>query len=130
MKLNKKGFTLVELLAVIVVLGIIALIGYTVIGDVITNAQLGADARSFENYIGAIESKCLEMKALGSTPIASDIISNVNESFKGTKPSSATEFYNYITFDISGCKVTASNNIGYGNSTCTYDAGTGRASCE
>ena len=35
MRLNKKGFTLVELLAVIVVLAIIALIGFGAVGPII-----------------------------------------------------------------------------------------------
>lgn len=37
--LNKKGFTLVELLAVIVILSIIALIAYPIIGNTINNSR-------------------------------------------------------------------------------------------
>lgn len=37
--LNKKGFSLVELLAIIVVLSIIALIAYPIIGNVIDNSR-------------------------------------------------------------------------------------------
>ena len=51
--MNKKGFTLVELLAVIVILAIIALIATPI---VINKAQEGADARSVEGYVKAYES--------------------------------------------------------------------------
>lgn len=76
MKLNKKGFTLVELLAVIVVLAIIALIGYTVVGDVITTSQTKADKISVENFAKALSNTVLmdkvdATKGLSTTDIAS-----------------------------------------------------------
>lgn len=42
MKNNKKGFTLVELLAVIVILAVVALIGMTAIGPVMANSRKAA----------------------------------------------------------------------------------------
>ena len=42
MKLNKKGFTLVELLAVIVILAVIMLVAVTAVGPAITNSKRGA----------------------------------------------------------------------------------------
>lgn len=54
--MNKKGFTLVELLAVIVILAIIALIATQIVINVIKKAQEGADARSVEGYVKAYES--------------------------------------------------------------------------
>ena len=56
MKMNKKGFTLIELLAVIVVLAIIALIATPIVMNVINDAQKGANARSVEGYMKAVES--------------------------------------------------------------------------
>ena len=56
MKMNKKGFTLIELLAVIVVLAIIALIATPIVMNVISDAQKGANARSVEGYMKAVES--------------------------------------------------------------------------
>jgi prepilin-type N-terminal cleavage/methylation domain len=38
-RLNKKGFTLVELLAILVILSIITLIAYPIIGNVINNSK-------------------------------------------------------------------------------------------
>ena len=54
--MNKKGFTLVELLAVIVILAIIALIATPIVINVINQAQEGADARSVETkyYINKV----------------------------------------------------------------------------
>lgn len=54
--MNKKGFTLVELLAVIVILAIIALIATPIVINVINKVQEGADARSVEGYVKAYES--------------------------------------------------------------------------
>lgn len=54
--MDKKGFTLVELLAVIVILAIIALIATPIVINVIKKAQEGADARSVEGYVKAYES--------------------------------------------------------------------------
>ena len=54
--MNKKGFTLVELLAVIVILAIIALIATPIVINVIGEARKGADARSVEGYVKAYES--------------------------------------------------------------------------
>ena len=51
----KKGFTLVELLAVIVILAIIALIATPIVLNVINQTQEGADLRSVEGYAKALE---------------------------------------------------------------------------
>ena len=42
MKRNKRGFTLVELIAVVAILGLIALIVYPAIGSVIRNSRESA----------------------------------------------------------------------------------------
>ena len=64
--MNKKGFTLVELLAVIVILAIIALIATPIVLNVINQAQEGADARSVEAYAKALETKYYAEKVLGN----------------------------------------------------------------
>ncbi|MBE6152055.1 MAG: prepilin-type N-terminal cleavage/methylation domain-containing protein [Firmicutes bacterium] len=55
MKKKKKAFTLIELLAVIVVLAIVALIATPIIMDLIGNTQKEAAKRSAENYASAVE---------------------------------------------------------------------------
>ena len=52
---EKNAFTLIELLAVIVVLAIIALIATPIVMNTINNAKKGATERSAENYIDAVE---------------------------------------------------------------------------
>lgn len=55
MKNNKKGFTLVELLAVIVILAIIALIATPIILNVIDDARKNSARNSAYGYIDAVE---------------------------------------------------------------------------
>ena len=55
MKRNTKGFTLVELLAVIVILAIIALIATPIILGVIEDARKGAARSSALGYADALE---------------------------------------------------------------------------
>lgn len=59
MKLNKKGFTLVELLAVIVILAIIMLIATPSILNIIGEARKGAARSSAMGYINAIEKEAM-----------------------------------------------------------------------
>lgn len=54
-KLNKKGFTLVELLAVIVILGVIMLIAIPSIGTIIQNSRLNSFASSGKMYISTAQ---------------------------------------------------------------------------
>lgn len=52
-KLNDKGLTLVELLAVIVILGVIAAIAVPAIGNIITNSKVSALKADGQNAISA-----------------------------------------------------------------------------
>lgn len=53
--MNKKGFTLVELLAVIVILAIIALIATPIVINVVNESREKANLRSIESYARAYE---------------------------------------------------------------------------
>lgn len=53
--MNKKGFTLVELLAVIVILAIIALIATPIVINVVNESREKANLRSIESYAKAYE---------------------------------------------------------------------------
>lgn len=55
MKLTKKGFTLAELLAVIVILGILALIVAPTIGNLIENAKKDVNKQSIYGILSAAE---------------------------------------------------------------------------
>lgn len=83
MKLNKKGFTLVELLAVIVVLGIIALIGFTSVGGIIEDTKKSSAKQTVTNYISAAKTACgvVMTQSAGSYPsvfTSSDVNSYVS----------------------------------------------------
>lgn len=66
--MNKKGFTLVELLAVLVILAIVALIAVPIILNVIDNAKKSSAVDSAYGYIEAIE--------------LNNALANVNEKYK------------------------------------------------
>lgn len=108
MKMNKKGFTLVELLAVIVILAIIALIATPIILNVIDDARVNSAKNSAYGYIDAVEKanaqeilKNSDIAALNGTySIESSGKSLVSDSvsyainFKGSAPSKGTLEYN------------------------------------
>lgn len=106
MKNNKKGFTLVELLAVIVILAIIALIATPIILNVIDDAKTNAAKNSAYGYIDALEKvnaqDMLSSESInvlsGAYTIASDGTLTHGEKavtvkFKGTKPTGGTLTY-------------------------------------
>jgi len=92
--MNKKGFTLVELLAVIVILAIIALIATPVILNVIEKSKKGAAKNSALGYTEAVE-KQIAINLLDEDTIneITDGVYTVNEltnkkvKVKGDKPS-------------------------------------------
>ena len=63
MKMNKKGFTLVELLAIIVILAIIAVITVPIVLNVIENSRKGAARSSALGYVDAIKLAYMERYA-------------------------------------------------------------------
>ena len=89
MKRNTKGFTLVELLAVIVILAIIALIATPIILGVIEDARKGAAKSSALGYADALEkSIAIAMVKSDTTYVAPTKITDVNavNNIKGDKP--------------------------------------------
>lgn len=59
-KLNKKGFTLVELLAVIVILGVIMLIAIPSVGTIISNSRKNSFVSSGKMYISTMQNYMAE----------------------------------------------------------------------
>ena len=86
--MKKKGFTLVELLAVIVILAVIALIATPTILGVIEKAKKEAAEQSAYGYIDAIEKQILINETSNSKEQIKDGIYNVSDlevSYKGEK---------------------------------------------
>ena len=74
----KKGFTLVELIAVIIVLAIVALLATPVVIDVINDSRESANLRSIEGYARAIKQEYYNQSMDGGTPtIDETFLSNV-----------------------------------------------------
>lgn len=73
----KKGFTLVELLAVIVILAILALVAIPIVSDVIDEEKKGAMENSVIFYVKEIESKFSEWTIEG---IPGDVVYTTNNS--------------------------------------------------
>ena len=99
MKEKNKGFTLVELLAVIVILAIIALIATPIILNVINDAKKEAAKDSFYGYMDAIEKAIItndvDEEEDFPTPDSNGcyILKELNEkvNIKGTKPKIADD---------------------------------------
>ncbi len=89
MKSNNKAFTLIELLAVIVILAIIALIATPLILNVIDTAKAGAAKASAYNYVKAVEHYlAMEQIDENSTVKLDGPFTDANVSIKGKAPSS------------------------------------------
>ena len=95
--MNKKGFTLVELLAVIVILAIIALISTPIILGVIETAKKGAAEQSALGYIDAVEKQIVYNQVKeNQTPLTdatyeTDVLnSTYGVNVKGTKPTTGS----------------------------------------
>ncbi len=134
--LRNKGFTLVELLAVIVVLSIIALIGFTQVGNVIETAREKAAEESADNYIKAVNLKIMNDMLNGITWTDGEYdVKKISVDMNGTKPSKGTITIRDskvvsgsftangvdVTYDVdSGVKSNGSNITGYPNGTVVY----------
>ena len=90
MKEKNKGFTLVELLAVIVILALIALIATTIILNVINDAKKQAAKDSAYGYMDAVEkyivSSELEDKSIKDGTYRVEDLNNMGVSVKGSIP--------------------------------------------
>ena len=74
-----KGFTLVELLATIVLLAVIALIATPIIGNIIDTSKESANQRSIEGYADAVRNEYYNQQTDGSIPVIDDVfLANVD----------------------------------------------------
>ena len=105
MKMNKKGFTLVELLAVIVILAIIALIATPIILGVIDNARKNSAKDAAYGVIDTVKLNYVEtLYSNGNVSVA--YTGNVTDSviadkISGSKPTSGTWSINSSTSEVS-----------------------------
>ena len=94
MKRKNKGFTLVELLAVIVILAIIALIATPIILNVINDAKKQAAKDSAYGYMDAVEkyivSSELEDKSIKDGRYSVEDLNSMGVSVKGSTPDNGT----------------------------------------
>ena len=94
MKEKNKGFTLVELLAVIVILALIALIATPIILNVINDAKKQAAKDSAYGYMDAVEkyivSSELEDKSIKDGTYSVEDLNSMGVSIKGSTPDNGT----------------------------------------
>ncbi len=91
---NKKGFTLVELLAVIVILAIILAIAVPGITGIINSAKKGSFESDAKMIVTGIEYQVLQSTVNASTPpVASDTAITANVGEYGADPTNYTSVY-------------------------------------
>ena len=103
--MNKKGFTLVELLAVIVILAIIALIATPIVLNVINKAQEAADARSVEAYGKAWELKYQTGKVLDNSGTLSTATPEIDTDYSGDVVTCSSEGTTAEKLKLTDCTV-------------------------
>ena len=103
-KLNKKGFTLIELIAVLVIMAIIALIVTPLVMSIIRKARVSADKRSIDAYGRSIE-LAIASYLLDNGTFPTDI-SQLTIEYSGDKVECDTTQINPdSSVYLSGCKV-------------------------
>lgn len=115
--MNKKGFTLTELLVVILIVGVLSILASTTVLGHIDKNKKNAAFRSAVAYVSAIND--YNFISEGESYIASGDTSTITpilkDSFDGTRPDSGTVIINSTT------KKVTSAELHYNNYTVTYD---------
>ena len=109
--MKNKGFTLVELLAVIVVLSIIALIGYSTVGNIISSSQDSSNKVTMRNYAKAVDQAVFLYEMNNSDSNLSELNANwLKENVKFEKATVECEYATYNkTSSLYGCTVNNSD---------------------
>ena len=74
---KRNGFTLVELLAVIVVLAIIMIIAIPAVLDIMTNAKKQAFVEAVDKYVTAVQTQYMADSGMGQIPGAGFYVYNI-----------------------------------------------------
>ena len=74
----KRAFTLIELLAVIIILAIVTVIAVPIINNAIDDSRESANLRSIEGYARAVEQKYYEEMSDGVPVIDSNFLASIN----------------------------------------------------
>jgi len=74
MKKGNKGFTLVELMVVVVIIGVLTAIAVPVYNNVTAKAKINAIAANLRIINGAISQKQTNGEAFSATPVVGDLI--------------------------------------------------------
>ena len=109
--MKNSGFTLVELLAVIVVLSIIALIGFSSVGNIIESATTSADKLTIKEYAKAVDQAVFLYEMNNSDKVINidqEWITNNVKFEKSTVQCERIE-YDKVT-NLYGCKVNNGDN--------------------
>ena len=99
----KKGFTLIELIAVIVILAIIALIATPIILGIINDARKESNERSAELYASAVRNAVAAYQLTGTT--APTKFSDLDIQYDGEVECATEELYEDGSFYIADCTV-------------------------
>src|SRR5690625_5255612 len=119
---NERGLTLVELLAVIVILAIVGVIAFVMIGNVIENSkkdahianaqQLIASAKLYEADGGQIGDSGVDNSTLEDQGFLDKLIdpwNSTNEEYKGTVIKNGTNYTVTITGQAGDCSISEEN---------------------
>lgn len=115
--MNKKGFTLSELLVVIIIVGVLSVLASTVVLGHITKTKKEAAYRNAIGYVGAINDYNFisEGENLITSGNTSTITPLLKDSFDGTKPDSGT-----VNISSTTNRVTSAE-LHYGDYTVTFN---------
>ena len=116
--MNKKGFTLVELLAVIVILAIIALIATPIVINVVNESRENANKRSVEGYMKAYETAYYQAQLKGQNVEFNNVTSVQSVEYSGTEVTCEKS-----TIKLENGKISATCKIGDKTYNYTSDKG-------
>ena len=122
-KKNKKGFTLIELVAVLVIMAIIALIVTPLVMNIIKKARISADKRSIDAYGRSIELAIAEyLLDTGTFPTS---MNQLTVEYKGDEVvCTTTQIKSDSSIYLAGCTVGGRSVDGYtygDEETITYE---------